>query len=214
MLNTIQPLTHLGMGDFVAKLPGGTVTFIRYSDDVLLPKQEGRLHSLTHSEGDAALEVWVRALIDAGRVEHVGSWPAFPGPKAAPAASPAPAAEKAVAHLYQIEGETYADEPILELLAVRPLNKVDYAVGLMTLAWMRRDDPLPEQTGRLYQLSHDGGARGIATLLDPLLKTGAVRFVGGWASWDALDDEPSHLQYRALGKGPGALLPPGLEAML
>lgn len=94
MLNSIQPLTHAGMGDFVAKLPGGgTVTFIRYSDDVLLPKQEGRLHSLTHSAGDTALERWIRSLLDAGRVELVGSWSAFPvsaGAAAASSTTPAP----------------------------------------------------------------------------------------------------------------------------
>ena len=115
---------------------------------------------------------------------------------------------------FVLEGETYADEPILKLLTVHLLTKVDYAVGPLTLAWIRRDDPLPEQQGRLYQLRHDDGARGIAPMVEPLLKTGALRFVGGWASWDALDDEPSHVHYRPFGKGPGALLPPGLEAIL
>jgi hypothetical protein len=214
LLSVTQPISHIGMGDFEAKLPGGTVTFIRHSDDARLPRQSGRLHVISHSAGETALAVWIRELVEAGRAEHVGTWPAFPPRETAPSPEPAAAAEKPVAHLYQIEGETYADEPILKMLTVHPVTKIDYAVGPMTLAWIRRDDPLPEQQGRLYQLRHDDGARAIAAIIDPLLKTGALRFVGGWASWNALDDEPSHVHYRPFGKGPGALLPPGLEAIL
>lgn len=208
------PLDHVGYGDFRAKAPGGNLLISRHAPDVLVPQQSGRLHRLSHSAGEAALSALIRELVDAGRAELVGTWATWPTPETTPAPALAPAAESTVAHLYQIEGKTYADEPILKLLAVRPVNKVDYAVDDMNLAWIRRDDPLPEQVGRLFQLDHDGGARAISRILDPLLKTGALRFVGGWASWDGLGDEPSHVQYRAFGKGPGALLPPGLEAML
>ena len=117
-----QPLTHIGMGDFEAKLPGGTVTFTRHSDDVLLPQQTGRLHRISHSGGTEALTALLHRLVEAQRIEHVGTWPTWPVGEATP---PPLATEKPVAHLYQIEGETYADEPILQRLVVEPLEVRD-----------------------------------------------------------------------------------------
>ncbi|MFZ6184880.1 SNF2-related protein [Nannocystis pusilla] len=147
LLNNMQWVSHIGMGNFEAKLPDGTVTFIRHSDDARLPRQSGRLHVISHSAGAAALAALLRELVESGRVEHVGTWAAFPPRETTSSPAPEPAAEKAVAHLYQIEGETYADEPILKRLAVHAVSKVDYAVGPMTLAWFRREVRCPSSRG-------------------------------------------------------------------
>ena len=82
------------------------------------------------------------------------------------------------------------------------------------LAWFRREDPLPEQTGRLYQLRHDDGAQGFAVMIDALIESGALKFIGGWPSWDVVGDEPTYAHFRVGLRGPSALLPPGLESIL
>lgn len=110
-------------------------------------------------------------------------------------------------------GEHKADVVLVGPL-VHSTSKVDYAVGSLTLAWFRREDPLPEQTGRLYQLRHDEGAQGFAVMIDALLESGALKFIGGWLSWDVVGDEPTYAHFRVGLRGPSALLPPGLESIL
>ena len=87
------PVQHVGSGDFHAKLPGGGGLHMRRSsDEALVPEQSGRLHDLSDSRGDAALEGLLAELEREGRVRIVGrwdSWDALPPPPS-PAPPPAP----------------------------------------------------------------------------------------------------------------------------
>lgn len=82
-------LSHLGYGDFEAKGDAGAIRIIRYSDDALLPKQVGRLHTLSHTGGDEVLGEVLERLAREGVVEIVGSFDAMPT-KEPPPAPPAP----------------------------------------------------------------------------------------------------------------------------